>query len=184
MLEAVYFTLTSNLGTLFGEGAREIGRTGNRHGGLAICPYNVYPAADGFIAILCSNDKHFAALMQALELPELGNDPKFALNKARVAEMDFIDATIAARTAQLSKAELFERIMRAHVPSAPVRTLSEVVNDPHLHARGALRWVEHPQHGRLVISESPLRMHGNARPEYTPSVPLGQDTQAVLDSLG
>ena len=184
MLEAVYFTLTSNLGTLFGPGAREIGRTGNRHGGMSICPYNVYPASDGFIAILCSNDKHFASLMRALELPELGDDPRFQLNKDRVAEMDFIDATIAARTAQLTKADLFARIMHHHVPSAPVRTLAEVVNDPHLHERGALRWLDHPQHGRLVIAESPLRLHGNTRPDYVPSVPLGQDTQDVLDTLG
>jgi formyl-CoA transferase len=185
MLEAAYFTLTSNLGALFREGGegREIGRTGNRHGGMSICPYNVYPAADGFIAILCSNDKHFAALMKALELPELGDNPHYALNKNRVAHMDAIDAVIGARTAQLSKEELFARIMTAKVPSAPVRTLTEVVNDRHLHARGALRWLEHPEHGRLVIAETPLRLHGNERPAYLPSVPLGQDTQAILDGL-
>ncbi len=184
MLEAVYFTLTSNLGAMFGDGGREIGRTGNRHGGLAICPYNVYPTADGFIAILCSNDRHFASLMQALELKELGDDPKWALNKARVAEMDHVDETIARRTAQFPKAELFARLMQHHVPSAPVRTLNEVANDPHLHARGALRWIDHPLHGRIVVADSPLRMHGNARPDYAPSVELGQDTGAVLDRLG
>ena len=183
MLEAAYFTLASNLGPLFrAGGGGEIGRTGNRHGGLAICPYNVYPAQDGFIAILCSNDGHFASLMRALEMPELGDDPKFAKNAARVAAMDWIDARIGARTAQLSKQDLFARIMQAHVPSAPVRTLTEVVNDPHLHQRGALRWIDHPEHGRLVIAESPLRLHGCERPAYTPSVPLGTDTAAVLRS--
>ena len=29
------------------------GRTGNRHGGLAESPYNVYPTSDGYIAIIC-----------------------------------------------------------------------------------------------------------------------------------
>jgi formyl-CoA transferase len=180
MLEAAYFTLTSNLGMLFGANKGEIGRTGNRHGGLSICPYNVYPASDGFIAILCSNDKHFFALMDALELPDLAADPRYASNPGRVADMDAVDARIAARTSQLTKADLFERIMRARVPAAPVRTLTELINDPHLHARGAIRWFDHPEHGRLVIAESPLRMHGCARPDYTPSVPLGNDTDAVL----
>ena len=185
MLEAAYFTLTSNLGALFrNDGGPPIGRTGNRHGGMSICPYNVYPAADGFIAILCSNDKHFHSLMKALEMPDLGNDPHYALNKNRVADMDKIDALISARTAQLTKADLFARIMHHHVPSAPVRSLDEVVNDPHLHARGALQWFEHPQHGRLVLAESPMRMHGNERPDYSPSVPLGHDTQTILDELG
>jgi len=185
MLEAAYFTLTSNLGALFrNDGGPPIGRTGNRHGGMSICPYNVYPAADGFIAILCSNDKHFHSLMKALEMPELGNDPHYALNKNRVADMDKIDALISARTSQLTKADLFARIMQHHVPSAPVRSLDEVVNDPHLHARGALQWFEHPEHGRLVLAESPMRMHGNTRPDYSPSVPLGHDTQTILDELG
>ncbi len=185
MLEAAYFTLTSNIGAMFREGGhgQEIGRTGNRHGGMSICPYNVYPAADGFVAILCSNDKHFASLMRALEMPELGADKHYALNKHRVADMDLIDGKIAARTRQFAKADLFERLMRHHIPSAPVRTLTEVVNDAHLHQRGALRWLDHPEHGRLVIAESPLRLHGNERAEYHPSVPLGHDTQAILDSL-
>ena len=113
----------------------------------------------------------------------LAAETRFALNRNRVAEMDHIDATIGARTAQFTKADLFERLMRHHIPSAPVRTLSEVVDDPHLHARGALRWIDHPQHGRLVIAESPLRLHGNERAAYRDSVPLGQDTQAILDSL-
>ena len=184
MLEAAYFTLTSNLGALFSEsGGPPMGRTGNRHGGMSICPYNVYPASDGFIAILCSNDKHFASLMKALEMPGLGADPHYALNKHRVADMDKIDALIAARTAQFTKAELFARIMRHHVPSAPVRALPEVINDPHLHARGALRWFEHPEHGRIVLAESPLRMHGNTQPEYRPSVRLGSDTETILSEL-
>lgn len=184
MLEAAYFTLTSNLGAMFREGGGgEIGRTGNRHGGMSISPYNVYPAADGFVAILCSNDKHFASLLRALEMDGLAAETRFALNKNRVAEMDHIDATIGARTAHFTKAELFARLMRYHIPSAPVRTLSEVVDDAHLHARGALRWLDHPEHGRLVIAESPLRLHGNERAVYRESVPLGQDTQAILDSL-
>ena len=184
MLDAAYFTLTSNLGALFRPGGGEIGRTGNRHGGMSICPYNVYPAADGFIALLCSNDKQFFSLAGVLGLTELSENARFAMNKDRVLAMDEVDGMIAARTVQFNKAELFALMMRAHVPSAPVRTLTEVVNDPHLHQRGALSWVEHPEHGRLAIADSPIRMHGNTRPPYRPSVPLGSDTESVLAELG
>lgn len=184
MLEAAYFTLTSNLGALFSEGGGPpMGRTGNRHGGMSICPYNVYPTADGHIAILCSNDKHFASLVAALDIEELRANPAWSLNKNRVADMDTIDSIIAARTSQLPKAELFERIMANHIPCAPVRALPEVVNDPHLHARGALRWIDHPQHGRLALPESPIRMHANTQPPYATSVPIGQDTETILGSI-
>ena len=43
MQEAVYASLSSNLGMYFGRGGRNPPRTGNRHGGLAEAPYNVYP---------------------------------------------------------------------------------------------------------------------------------------------
>src|SRR3546814_2934596 len=52
---------------------------------------------------------------------------------------------------------LFDAMMEAHVPCAPVRTLDEVVNDPNMHARGALEWQDHPQFGRIVVQQSPLR---------------------------
>src|SRR5437763_9169299 len=47
MLDPVYASLSSQLGMCFGQGWQEAGRTGNRHGGLAESPYNVYPASDG-----------------------------------------------------------------------------------------------------------------------------------------
>src|SRR3546814_4596169 len=48
---------------------------------------------------------------------------------------------------------LFDAMMEAHVPCAPVRTLDEVVNDPNMHARGALEWQDHPQFGRIVVQQ-------------------------------
>ena len=30
-------------------------RTGNRHTGMSLCPYNVYPTSDGYIAIITNN---------------------------------------------------------------------------------------------------------------------------------
>ena len=48
MLDAVYASLASTLGMSFGQGWTDAGRTGNRHGGLAESPYNVYPTSDGY----------------------------------------------------------------------------------------------------------------------------------------
>jgi crotonobetainyl-CoA:carnitine CoA-transferase CaiB-like acyl-CoA transferase len=53
MQEAVYASLASNLGLHYGSGGAAPERTGNRHGGLAESPYNVYPTQDGHIAIIC-----------------------------------------------------------------------------------------------------------------------------------
>jgi crotonobetainyl-CoA:carnitine CoA-transferase CaiB-like acyl-CoA transferase len=55
-----------------------------------------------------------------------------------------------------------------------MRDLVEVMNDPHVHERGMLEWVEHPELGRITVPNSPLRFHG-ARPAKTlPSPRLGE----------
>lgn len=52
MQDAIVPTLTSNLAGLLESSGEFPERTGNRHGGLAVCPYNIYPARDGWLAIL------------------------------------------------------------------------------------------------------------------------------------
>ena len=181
MLEAIYVSLTSNLGpALERSGSVLIGATGNRHGGLSICPYNVYKARDGYIAIICNNDTHWKSLTKALDLGELATDPAHADMKGRVQAMDKIDDAINALTGQRRRDELFALLIDHHVPCAPVRTLDEVINDPHLHGRGALRWIDHPEYGRLVVPTGALRLHGSPSAPYEPSHRLGSDTEAVL----
>ncbi|MDP6564707.1 MAG: CoA transferase, partial [Alphaproteobacteria bacterium] len=47
MLDAIFPTMVSNLGMFYGQGDAIPHRTGNRHGGLSVAPYNVYAAKDG-----------------------------------------------------------------------------------------------------------------------------------------
>lgn len=182
MMSAVYPSLLSNLG-LAEIGAKTTRRTGNRQGGLAMAPYNVYPTADGAIAILAVTNAHWEAITACLNEPAWRDDPRFATLPARLQHMDALDAAIAARTSQLPKDRLCERLVTARVPCAPVRELAEVIDDPHLHETGMLRWYEHPQHGRILVHASPLVFKGEARAPYQPSHDLGADTHAVLREL-
>lgn len=180
MMEAIYATLASNLGLFYGSGGEAASRTGNRHGGMSLSPYNVYPAADGYIAIITNNETHWQALVKALGHPELAEDPRFLTVRERCANMDAIDAALGAITRTRTKAEIFDVLITARVPCAPVRTISEVVNDRHLHERGMLAWIDHPEYGRIAASRSPLRFDGTPQPEYKPSARLGADTRNIL----
>ncbi len=184
MQEAVYASLSSNLGLYYGSGGEAPPRTGNRHGGMAESPYNVYPTADGYIAIICVGELHWKSLLKAMGREDLKDDPRFADLKTRVAHMDVVDDLVTAWTAPQEKQALFEHLMQHHVPCAPVRDLVEVVNDPHMHARGALKWIEHPELGRIVVQHSPLRFDGVPLKELTPSARLGEHNAAVYGELG
>jgi CoA:oxalate CoA-transferase len=183
MLEAVYASLSSNLGLYHGSGGLAPPRTGNRHGGMAESPYNVYPTSDGYIALICVSETHWDSLVDAMGRPELKGDPRYGNLKARVARMDEIDQLVGGWTAGFTKQALFELLLRHRVPCAPVRELPEVVNDPHLHARGALSRVDHPLLGPVVLPTGPLRFEDAPPRPLRPSQALGADTEAVLEGF-
>lgn len=187
MFDAVYPTLMSSLGLYFGrsgatgadEGAERPTRTGNRHSGLAESPYNVYAAADGHVALICVTDAHWRALAKAMGRPELGDDARFATRLGRVARLEEVDEIVADWTRTRRRDEVVDELTRAGVPCAPVRELEEVVEDPHLRARGMLREVEVPGMGVLPLPHSPLRFEGVDVP-LRPAPGLGEHTAEVL----
>ncbi len=185
MQEAVYASLSSNLGLHYSMGNAVPPRTGNRHGGLAEAPYNVYPTRDGHIAIICVNETHWKSLLKAMQREDLLGDPRFADLKRRVEHMDEVDELVAGFTEQQPKKALFDLLMSHRVPCAPVRDLDEVVNDAHMHARRALEWVEHPMYGRVCLPNSPLRFEGVEPMPIRPSAELGRDNRSIYgDWLG
>jgi formyl-CoA transferase len=98
--------------------------------------------------------------------------------------MDVIDELVSSFTKQYNKQDLFALLMKHRVPCAPVRTLMEVVNDPHLHQRGMLQWIDHPELGRIVVQSSPIRFDGAPPLPHEPSRKLGADNESVLGWLG
>jgi CoA:oxalate CoA-transferase len=180
MMESIYPTLASSLGLFYGSGGGAAPRTGNRHTGMSLSPYNVYPTSDGYIAIITNNETHWLNLVDALGHPEMARDSRYLKVVDRCTNMDALDAELGALTSQRTKAELFELLIARRVPCAPVRTLQEVVNDPHLHERGSLQWIDHPEYGKIVVPASPLRFGGSPAQPYKPSSPLGADTRAIL----
>lgn len=182
MLDAIYPSLCSNLAMAMADDDY-VRRTGNRHGGLSQCPYNVYPAADGYFAIICINDRHWRGLLRALGREDL-DQPRFATITDRVKHMDYIDAELAKATASKTRGDLAAALNVAGVPCGPVHSLTEVIHDPHLHANGMLREVDHPEFGPLTLSHSPLRFLDHPRTPYQPSQVLGAETASVLAEIG
>ena len=185
MQEAIFPSFASNLGMLYAQDGAVPPRTANRHGGLSVCPYNVYEARDGHIAINCVKEVHWQGLLKIMGREDLADDPRYASNKARVANMDETDALIEAWSRQHDRADIMARARAHRLPVAAVRDLVEVTNDRHMHERGMLEHLDHPEYGDIVVPTSPLRYHDADRVETTPSPTAGQHNQEVFgDWLG
>ena len=183
MQDCVFPTLATALGTYYMAGGKQGPRTGNRHSGLALAPYNVYPAQDGHVAIICLREGHFRKLCQAMGQPELADDPRFATNADRCRNMLALDAVIGVWSQHLPRAEIFARAQSHGVICAPVQRLEDVVNDAHLLARGTLEWRPHAVLGRIAQAHTPLRFRDLDPPPLTDVPELGADTDRILQEL-
>ena len=185
MQETAYPTLASNIGLLYRNEGEMPPRVGNRHGGLALAPYSVYESLDGHIAIVCATERHWQNILAAMGRMDIVDDPRFATNKARVAQMEQTDRFVEDWTRTLTRAELFALSSQYPFPAAPVRSLPEVMHDPHMHARGALEWFDDDELGRVVLPASPIIIHGADRVQTVSSPKLGQHNKEIYgDWLG
>lgn len=173
-------TLNSPLGSWLDSGGTQPERTGNRHSGLAVAPYNVYPADDGWIAILALTDRHWQKLCAAMGRQDLAARQELKENRDRVQRMDEIDELIAEWSARYSKRELFERLGSAGVPAAPVLSLAEVVDDPQVRAQGMLQEVDGRNGQRVLTYGNPMRLSASPSIAVSPPPGIGTDSAELL----
>ena len=178
MQEAVYSTLASSFEYHVRTGKLPP-RTGNRQAGLASAPYNVFTTADGHVAIHVVTEGHWQKLLTAMGREDLKDDPRFATMTTRAQHMAETEAVVTAWTSKLPKAEVFAATRRHRIPCAPVRTAPEVMNDPHMHARGMLERIDHPELGNIVVPTTPLRLHGADKVATIPSSTIGQHNDEI-----
>lgn len=178
MQEAVYSTLASSYEYYVRTG-QVPPRTGNRQAGLASAPYNVFPTTDGHVAIHVVTEGHWRQLLTAMGREDLQDDPRFAGMRERARHMEATEAVVTAWTSTRTKAEVFAAARRHRIPCAPVRTAPEVMHDPHMHERGMLERIDHPELGSIIVPTTPLRLHGADRVATVPSPTIGQHNDEV-----
>lgn len=156
------------------------------HGGHPAIPgiYGIVPTADGAIAlvgVVPAARQEFFALIDA---PELGDDERFAQTIIAGADRDALFVELAASMRSRTTAEWGERFGDSGIRWAPVRTRSEVAEDPASHDNGWFHRIEHPEWGPVTMVGNPLRLSDTpVRPGG--DVPeLGQHTEEILLELG
>lgn len=180
MLEATYPVLATNLTSMHNLDGQQPPRLGNSHPARSSGPYGVYETSDGHVAIICVRDAHWERLLAILDREDLKDHPHFIDQKSRGENPEAVDALVSAWTRRHTKAQVAEILRENTIPVAPVRTLPEVNQDPHMHTRGMLHHMDHPQLGDVVLPHSPLRFHGEDRVPLRPLPELGEHTEQVL----
>lgn len=182
MQDAVIPTLCSAIGAYYKLGDNPP-RTGNHHQARAIAPYNIYPTKDGHVAVICIREGHWRALASAMGRSELLEDDRFKTMEIRAQNMDSTDAVVQEWTLEHSTQEIFATCQEIGVPSSPVQTLADVLNDPHLKQRGMLREVTGPDSPPMMFFGTPIKFEDTCPPNLAMARKLGEDNESVYGEL-
>ncbi len=177
MEEAVYYTLAAAFES-YSRNGKVPERAGNNSGGSA-APYGIYPLKDGWLAIHPGTEQHWRNILKAAGREDLLDDPRFRTMHDRSRHLAETNAVVTEWTSGLTKEAAAAQARKFRIPSSPVRDVSEVMHDPHMHGRGMLEWVEHPDLGRVVLPTTPIRLHETGIAAATPSPGLGQHNEEV-----
>ncbi|WP_405815271.1 CaiB/BaiF CoA transferase family protein [Streptomyces sp. NBC_01390] len=158
-------------------------RTGLAH--AVIAPYDAYATADGGRVLLSvQNDREWRRLAeQVLERPDLGSDPAYATNAARVGNRERTDAYVAASLGALDVDEALARLEGAGIACARLRDVQEVAEHPQFAARDRWREVGSPV-GPLRALLPPITLPGGVEARMGDVPALGEHTEALLRAVG
>ena len=99
----------------------------------------ILPASDGYVAISPREEKQWTAWLQAMGSPEWGADPRFVPKANRVKNWDALHALMSQWSRQHDKQWIADAAQREHVPSFPLREVSEHLDTPQMRHRGYYR---------------------------------------------
>jgi len=147
-------------------------------------PSGTFRTGDGHINIAANKQEQWEALCDALEVPDLVHDPRFAKRDDRKANRaaltPLLEARLAARTTEAWVCLLNQR----DVPSGAILSLESALRQPQVRHRRLLREVAVDGIGPITVFGLAPRFRDAADPAPAAPPTLGADTAAVLGELG
>jgi crotonobetainyl-CoA:carnitine CoA-transferase CaiB-like acyl-CoA transferase len=152
--------------------------------GIEVGNYPI-PVADGYFTLRIPelSDSGWAKLAVLMEREDLGADPRFADAQARrqnrAALQDLIKAWARGKTRQ----ELWNGLRNIDYFGAPVLSMGEVMEDPHIKERQAFVERHHPTAGPTRLLAPWIHMSKTPASIRADSPALGQHTDEVLTGI-
>lgn len=153
---------------------------------VAISQSYAFPCADGRLLTvhLSSVEKFWQAFVAVLERPDLLADERFATPELRTRHYAALYEEAAATFRTRAREDWCARLAAHDVPSAPVYTVPEVMQDEQVRQSKTFYEVEHPEHGRLVGIHRPVTIDGARGPCTRPAPVLGEHGAAIRREFG
>lgn len=137
-----------------------------------------FPTRDGAVSIVAYVAEDWPRLFDALGDGDFLNQERFDTRRKRFERMGEIQARLRELTSALSTDEVVKICRGARIAIMPVRSIDDVLDDPHLKAVNFFREREHPTEGRYIEIAPPLNFSGWEPADASMPVELGADDDA------
>ena len=154
---------------------------GSRH--PSFTPFQFFRAKDRYISVAIGNESLWERFCHAIGRPDLLDDACFKTNALRTEHHDALEPILAEVFARKAAAEWVSAFEKAGIPSGPINTVADVVNDPHVNERGMILEMVHKTVGKLKVAGSPINLSEDKTETNRPSPILGEHTEEVLGDL-
>jgi crotonobetainyl-CoA:carnitine CoA-transferase CaiB-like acyl-CoA transferase len=158
-------------------------RTGGALPGIV--PSNTYTCGDGAALVVAGNgDAIFKRLMNAIDRPDLADDPALARNEGRVKRTEEIDRAIQQWCSGRTIAEALQILQAADVPVSRIYSVADMFDDPQFAARAMIESQQLPDGTPLKVPAVVPKLSATPGGTAWLGPGLGEHTEEILTRLG
>lgn len=180
MLDGQVALLSYQAGIYFATG-KVPQRKGNQH--PTIAPYETFEAADGYINIAVGTEGLWIKFCEAINKPELKEDPRFRRNAQRVQNHKTLKALLDVVIKEKTVKEWINKLESSGIPCGRIKNVAEVCQDPQVLARDMVVSLSHSTLGEVKVTGIPIKLSETPGALELPPPLLGQHTEEILHQL-
>jgi formyl-CoA transferase/CoA:oxalate CoA-transferase len=181
MLRGVLSMLTTRLASYWTTGSDPM-PNGSAHSTLV--PYQVFETATTPVMAGAWHEESWKSFVDAVDLPMLADDPRFATNVDRQRHRDELIPLVQAEFRKRPAGEWEKRFSAAGGLFARVNSFSDILEHPHVEQAGVVATMYHPHVGPIRQMTPPVQLSDTPGRLGAPPPLLGEHTEQVLRESG
>jgi crotonobetainyl-CoA:carnitine CoA-transferase CaiB-like acyl-CoA transferase len=147
-------------------------------------PYQAFETADGWMVVGGANQNNWLRLVEALEAPELLDEPRFKENRDRITNLAALQEALTPHFRKRGTEAWMARFEAIGLPCGPVNDVRQMHADPQAVAREMVIDVDHATLGKVRTLGLPVKFSDTPGGVRHGAPLLGQHTREVLREFG
>lgn len=143
-------------------------------------PYQAFRAQDDYFIIAAGNDRLWAEVADAVGLPELAKDARFATQMLRAKNQEIIVELLQPHFLERTAADWLDEMDRRGVPCSPINTYPDTLQNEQVNHMNIVRPLTLPNGADTQTTAFPVAMSGYEFEIYRAPPDLGAHTEEVF----